>query len=173
MNMKKIIFVLLAVLLLTLLGCGISESKLILDEMMPPRRNFGPDGPYATIYTDYYGLVAPNSWLSTCLYQVTPFGNGTYSLSFYERESYLGYSGGELCTLLMVPAEDDSYNDFPDYELLCALSTQEDTFYVVALFPTDVQFNEETEEGYNDMYEELMDVLYTIWPVGDIEMTMP
>ena len=74
---------------------------------------------------------------------------------------------------MMVPTEDETYKDFPDYELLCALDTPEGSFYVVALFPTDVQFNEETMEDYNAMYEELTDVLYTIRPVGDTQMAMP
>jgi len=140
--------------------------------MLPPALGDGPDGPVAVIYTDYYRLKAPISWGNTCLSKVSPLGNGAYSLSIYEHDSYVAIGGGKLCTLMMLPTDDDTYKDFPDYELLCALDTPEGSFYVVALFPTDVQFSEETADTYNAMAEELMDVLYSLKPVGDIEMAM-
>ena len=74
---------------------------------------------------------------------------------------------------MMIPTDDDTYKDFPDYELLCALDTPDGSFYVVALFPTDVQFSENTADTYNAMFEELMDVLWTIHPNNGIEMAMP
>ena len=141
--------------------------------MMPLALGEDDKGPAAYIYTDYYRLKAPISWGNTGLSKITPLDNGAYSLAIYEHDSYIDFGGGKLCTLMMVPTEDETYKDFPDYDLLCALDTPEGSFYVVALFPTDVQFTEETMQDYNAMQEELMDVLYTIRPVGDIEMAMP
>ena len=141
--------------------------------MIPPALGEDDKGPAAYIYTDYYRLKAPIRWGNTGLSKITPLDNGAYSLAIYEHDSYIDFGGGKLCTLMMVPTEDETYKDFPDYELLCALDTPEGSYYVVALFPTDVQFNADTVEDYNAMAEELMDVLYTIRPVGDIEMAMP
>lgn len=199
--MKKFALALCILLILSFLGCGtpdtptptlsVAEPKTTLqvpqesseevpgptetavENVLPPALAEGPDGPLAIIYTDYYRLKAPISWGNTGLSKITPLDSGGYSLTIYEHDAYFSFGGGKLSTLMMVPTSDDSYKDFPDYELLCALDTPEGSFYVVALFPTDVQFDADTAEGYNAMYEELMDVLYTIRPVGDIEMAMP
>lgn len=121
------------------------------------------------IETKYYTLTLPDSWGSTCFYSVVD----DMTVVLREASSYEAFGGGKLCTLMLMPTDDDTYKDFPDYELLCALDTPDGSFYVIALFPTDVQFNEDTTEAYNAMSNELMDVLYTIQPVGDIEMAMP
>lgn len=121
------------------------------------------------IETKYYTLSLPDHWKETCFYTVVD--DATVTLR--ETDSYEAFGGGKLCTLMLMPTSDDTYKDFPDYELLCALDTPEGSFYVVALFPTDVQCNEDTAETYHAMAEELMDVLYSIKPIGDIEMAMP
>ena len=143
------------------------------EEMIPLALGEDDKGPAAYIYTDYYRLKAPIRWGNTGLSKITPLENGGYSLAIYEYNSFFDFGGGKLCTLMMVSTDDETYKDFPDYELLCALDTPEGSFYVIALFPTDVQFTKDTMGDYNAMYEELMDVLYTIRPVGDIEMAMP
>lgn len=174
--MKKFALVLCILLILSFLGCGVpdeSPTPTQAKEMMAPGLGEDDTGPVTVIYTDYYRLKLPNSWGNTCLCEIKPTEGGTYDLVIYEAQSLRNCDGGKLCTLMMVPTSDDDYKDFPDYELLCALDTPEGSFYVVALFPTDVQFDADTAESYNAMYEELMDVLYTIRPVGDIEMAMP
>lgn len=121
------------------------------------------------IETKYYTLSLPDEWKETCVYTVT---DGIY-LTLREKSSYEAFGGGKLCTLLLMRTEDDTYQDFPDYKLLCALDTPEGSFHVIALFPTDVQFNEDTIEAYNAMADGLMDVLYTLQPKDGIEMAMP
>ena len=144
-----------------------------LQDVLVPALADGPDGPLAVIRTEYYSLKLPHTWGNTCLYKVHALDNGAYSTIIYEHDSIVEFGGGKLCTLMMVPTDDDTYKDFPDYELLCALDTPEGSFYVVALFPTDVQFNENTANTYNTMFEELMDVLWTIHPNNGIEMAIP
>ena len=141
--------------------------------MTAPALGEGPDGPKVMIFTDYYTIDLPKEWESTCLYKVYPLEHGAYSTAIYEHDSLIEFGGGKLCTLMMIPTDDDTYKDFPDYELLCALDTPAGSFYVVALFPTDVQFSENTADTYNAMFEELMDVLWTIHPNNGIEMAMP
>ena len=121
------------------------------------------------IETKYYTLTLPDEWKETCFYTVTD----DTTITLREHSSYEAFGGGKLCTLMLIPTVDDTYKDFPDYELLCALDTAEGSFYVIALFPTDVQFNEDTIEIYNAMADELMDVLYTLQPKDGIEMAMP
>jgi len=138
-------------------------------EEVTPSTTAAPEIPVETVIeTKYYTLTLPDSWRFTCFYSVID----DTTVVLRETDSYEAFGGGKLCTLMMVPTDDDTYKDFPDYKLLCALDTPDGSFYVIALFPTDVQFNEETAESYNIMKEELMDVLYSLKPLGDIEMAM-
>lgn len=137
----------------------IPEST-VLDESIPIETN---------IHTKYYSLTLPDSWGTCCFYSV--FDDTTLVLR--EADSYESFGGGKLCTLMLIPTDDETYKDFPDYELLASLDTPEGSFYVIALFPTDVQFTEDTMDTYNEMYDQLMDVLYTLQPNDGIEMAMP
>lgn len=121
------------------------------------------------IKTKYYTLTLPDEWKETCFYSVVD----DVTVTLREKDSYEAFGGGKLCTVMLMPTDDETYTDFPDYELLCALDTPEGSFYAVALFPTDVQFNEDTADAYNAMADSIMDVVYTIQPVDGIAMTMP
>jgi len=133
----------------------------------------GPEGSLVLVLTDYFSLTLPHSWANTCVYTVTDMGNGVYCANLYEAEAYWEFGGGNLCSLLLMPTGDDTYKDFPDYQLLAALDTPEGSFYVVVLFPTDVQFIEATQQTYSTMFEELPEVLCSITPVPGVEMAMP
>ena len=127
----------------------------------------------SVIGTKYYSITLPQSWASACQYEIIPADNGQYTLELYERRSYTKLGAGKLCSLMLFPTDDDSYKDFPRYELLASLDTGEDCFYVIALFPTDVQFTSDTMDRYYELADQLMSVLYTIQAVGDVEMAMP
>ena len=137
-----------------------------------PDTTVSEDLPANTITTKYYTLTLPETWKDKCIFEIVDKNDGTYNLNLYELTSHMEMDAGKLCALMLIPTSDDTYKDFPSYELLCALDTPNGSFYVIALFPTDVQFNENTMDTYNAMYNELMDVLYTIWPADGIEMAM-
>ena len=142
----------------------------VATEEIPESTAFDESIPIETnIHTKYYSLTLPDSWGTCCFYSV--FDDTTLVLR--EAASYESFGGGKLCTLMLMPTDDETYKDFPDYELLAALDTPEGSFYVIALFPTDVQFTEDTMDTYNEMYDQLMDVLYTLQPNDGIEMAMP
>ena len=121
------------------------------------------------IETKYYTLTLPDEWKERCFYSVVD----GITITLREKSSYEAFGGGKLCTLMLMSTDDDTYKDFPDYELLCALNTPDGSFYVIALFPTDVQFNGETAESYNAMAAELRNVLYRLEALDGIEMAMP
>ena len=125
------------------------------------------------IETDYYSLTLPAEFLDKCIWEI--FGNedGTYSLSLYELTAHEEFGGGKLCSLMLFPTGDESYKDLPDYQMLGSLDTADGSFYLIALFPTDVQFSESTAERYNEMFNQLQDVLYTLSPAVGVEMAMP
>ena len=159
---------------------SITESTIIMEETVsvsaetdeptiPPAAE-GSEIPKAPIIeTKYYTLSLPDEWKEICHYSVVD-GN---TVTLREKASYESFGGGKLCTIMMMPTDDDTYQDFPDYELLCALDTPDGSFYVIALFPTDVQFDEDTADIYNTMMDELMSVLWGIEPMEGIEMAMP
>ena len=99
--------------------------------------------------------------------------DGTYTVTVRESYAFREFGGGTLFSLMMMPTGDDTYKDFPSYELLCALDTPEGSFYVIALFPTDVQFAEGHAEAYMDMFNNVNQVLQTIEAKDGIEMAMP
>ena len=138
-------------------------------EVTIPPQTQEPVPEKTVIETKYYSLTLPDHWKETCFYSI--FDETTVTLR--ENASYEAFGGGKLCTLRLVPTNDDTYKDFPSYELLAALDTPDGSFYVIALFPTDVQFSDETMDSYNTMADELMDVLYTLQPNEGIEMAMP
>ena len=148
---------------------AVAETVPIEQEVPDPTMSDSEIPKSPVIETKYYTLPLPDEWKETCHYSVVDEINVTLR----EKDSYEAFDGGKLCTLMLMPTDDNTYKDFPDYELLCALDTPEGSFYVVALFPTDVQFNEETAEVYNVMAEGLMQVLWGIQPKDGIEMAMP
>ena len=144
------------------------EPKNSYNYYIPQLENISP-----VIDTDYYSLTLPVDWLDKCIWEITNNNNGTYILNLYELTSHEAMDAGKLCSLMLFPTNDKTYKELPDYQLVGSLDTQDGSFYLVALFPTDVQFTEETMDAYNGMYEKLQDVLYTICPQAGIEMAMP
>ena len=139
----------------------------------PPTESEVPDVPIeSVIETKYYTLTLPDSWAGKWVMDLHERDNGSYSMSLHETQAFQEFGGGTLFALMMLTTGED-YTIFPSYELLGALDTPAGTFYVVALFPTDVQFTEETAEVYNRMYEDVTDVLYTLAPKDGVELAMP
>ena len=183
--MKKLSLIFSILLMLVLVGCG--KSAQISADTLPipgsssnePEVTSETDNtvpvvfPPNTIVTKYYSITLPDEWKDNLIFEILDLEDGTYNLTLYELTSHEEMDSGKLCTLMLIPTGDDAYKDFPDYELICELDTPEGSFYVIALFPTDVQFNEETMDIYNAMVEELMDVLWTIQPNNGIEIAMP
>lgn len=201
--MRKLILLLIVIFTLFLLSCSprevpfpapeatlseaVAESASTkpateaADEIVPTEPGVVPatdctvsaELPPNVIGTKYYTVTLPEEWKDVCVFEIIDLEDGTYNLTLYELTSHEEMGAGKLCTIMLMPTSDDTYKDFPDYELLTALDTPDGSFYVIALFPTDVQFNENTVETYNVMADQLIDVLWTIRPNEGIEMAMP
>lgn len=201
--MKKVLALILAVLMLCLCACGASPEPLPEPELPGPgdpedpittipdledAQLIDPDGlgqaeqdpapteqtiPETMIDTEYYTLTLPGDWVGKCVYDLFEKDDGTYTVTVRESYAFREFGGGTLFSLMMMPTGDDTYKDFPSYELLCALDTPEGSFYVIALFPTDVQFAEGHAEAYMDMFNNVNQVLQTIEAKDGIEMAMP
>ena len=118
--------------------------------------------------TDYYSLTLPSQWLDRCAWVITRKDDGTDILKLYEKTAYEETGAGKLCSLMLFT--DTAYKELPDYQLLGTLDTREGAFCLVAVFPTDVQFTNETMDAYNGLYEELPAVLDTLCPREGIGM---
>ena len=125
------------------------------------------------IETDYYSLTLPAAWLDKCVWEISDKDDGTYILTLREKTAYEEMGAGKLCSMMLFPAGDESYKELPDYQMLGSLDTGNGSFYLIALFPTDVQFSESTVERYNEMFDQLQDVLYTLSPAVGVELAMP
>ena len=184
--MKKLALILCILLLLSLVGCGAKEVSPESDPRLEPVCGDGPqetdsatiakdEGPIPAyeIYTKYYKVPIPQEWADSCAYDIFEMDNGLDILSLYEVTAYDEFGGGKLCSIQLMPTNDETYKDFPDYEFLGVLNTPEGNFNLILLYPTDVQFTEETMDAYNEMAQKLPDVLCTISPKEGIEMAMP
>lgn len=152
---RKLSLFIIFLLVLTLCGC--SQTKEDTN----------------TIATKYYTITLPQEWDNKCICKVTSLDSGTYLLDLYEKTAFEEMGAGKICSVMLFPTGDKTYRDFPDYQLLAVLDTPEGSYAVIALFPTDVQFNKDTAEKYSAMYMEVMDVLYSIQPTDGVEMAMP
>jgi len=203
--MKKLFVFVLALLMLCLCACGKIQEAFPEPEDSPEEapttpvvtipnvekdQAIDPEGlgkveelpdpaetepPTSLIDSKYYTLTLPSDWIGKCICDIHERDNGTYSLSVHETKAFFSFGGGTLFTIMMLPTDED-YTIFPSYELLASIDTPDGTYNLVALFPTDVQFDPESEESaanYTAMYETVTDVLYSIAPKDGIEMAMP
>lgn len=132
----------------------------------------GPEGSLVLVLTDYFSLTLPHDWANTCVYTTAYRDDGAYLVNLYETDAYREFGGGNLCTMMLLPTQED-YSIFPSYQYLGVLRTADGDFNLVALFPTDVQFTPETMETYNRMASELPDVLSTLNPANEVELALP
>lgn len=114
------------------------------------------------IDTEYYTLSAPSSWKEDCLCSVADGEAGNYLVAFYDKVCHESTDDGWLFTLdLMAPYED--YTNYPDYEVLGSVAVNHtDVYNLVVLYPSDVQFSEETAQKYCAMCDDIPQILETI-----------
>jgi hypothetical protein len=117
------------------------------------------------IDTEFYSVELPGVWADYCDYEISQNANGTYSLSFYEKESHSTYAGGHLFTISL--EADEMFTHMPAYQHLGELHTpQADLFDMIAWFPTDVQFIPERQLQYTAMQNGIPFILKTITPAS-------
>ena len=189
--MKRLFAFTLAVMMLCLCGCKASEPESTPEIDEPVLEINIPDDepeaepeveteeapaetepPTSLLDTKFYTLTLPNQWIGKCICDMHERDDGSYSMSVHEINDFLDFGGGTLFTIMMLPTTED-YTIFPSYELLGSMDTPEGTFYLVALFPTDVQFTEENVAVYNEMYEGVAEVLDTLAPKNGIILEKP
>ena len=125
------------------------------------------------IETAYYTLTLPVDFYNNCELQIFPADEeGPDALVLYELSSFKTDYGGHLCSILLIPHGED-YDFYPAYEWLGVLETPEGDFDIVVLYPTDVQFSEDTAAEYNRLVQYVEDVLYSLRPKDGIGLALP
>lgn len=113
------------------------------------------------IATGYFVLQVPQSWGEKIQYVENKREGGGYSFDIVETSSYAAGVGGKLFTVCLLP-QDYDYTVFPDYDYLGTLGIIDNqTYNVVIMYPTDVQFLPETEQAYQSMKADVPDVIAT------------
>ena len=112
------------------------------------------------VETEYFSITFPESWSDAVIYH---FYENTErdkcSLEVCERESAAAGAGGILFTVDLTP-------DYPEYldmlpcDYLGTLTNESGKMYhVVVRYPSDVQFDETTEERYTELYRQIPQVM--------------
>ena len=179
--MKKFAIILCLLLVIAFSGCGKKEATpppaVTLPQaptevaVLPKEEETTPPGVF--IDTKYYYIPLTEELFGTCIVEYHQMHSGLPIVTLYEKTAHESFGGGKLCSIQMMPTSDDTYKDFPSYELLAVLDTPEESYRVIVLFPTDVQYDADTADAYNAMATQLMEVLWRISPREGIEMAMP
>ncbi len=153
--MKRVLALTLGVLLLLgLAGCDGREALRVTPSYTTGKGDVVQGG---------FSVDLPGQWQDQAVWE-TQETDVTYALAFYEPNSRDAGYGGWLFSLMAIPEEMD-YADFPDAQLVGRL-TAEDGFVenLVALYPTDVEFDSENEATYQSLYDQIPDILSTVLP---------
>lgn len=123
------------------------------------------------IDTKYYTLKLPTSWKDKYEYEIHDSDGYGYTLSVYHSNSKQQNYGGWLFSIDLLPTLDD-INNYPSVKYLGDLSVYRiNNFYVCATFPTDLQFATSTANEYQEMYNEIDNILNSLSQCGESVFT--
>lgn len=110
------------------------------------------------IVDGFFTVRLPESWRDKYIVEHDETDT-TYGLSFYQKAAKDAGFGGWLFTLTSFP-EDVDYSQYPQYELVGVIrSAGGFDEYLVAIYPSDVQFDEPQREQYTAMYADIPSIL--------------
>ncbi len=141
-----------------------SEEAQTVSEEPSENENSGPDlsldDEEDVVATQFFCLKLPASYVGNVTYHY--FQNdddGVYSLAVCEITSENDGSGGVLFTIDVQTTEPD-YLDAVECKYLGKLiSEDEEIYYAVLMYPSDVQFGPDTEEAYTQLYDQIDEVI--------------
>lgn len=109
------------------------------------------------IATPYYSITLPAEWMGAYTIKTVDNFTGMWlKIFFFHCDVNLDI--GHLFSVLLTADKD--YEKFPDYELMGELENEAgDVYHVVAVFPTDVQYNRENRDIYGAMFDRADEIL--------------
>lgn len=116
------------------------------------------------VQTEYYTITLPSIWANQYVTESYFHEEDTgYSMTVCHKDSKDADAGGDLFSIDLYPDGTD-YSFLPAYELLGKLTTPTGVFSVVARYPTDVRFTEQTADSYRALEKDIPSVLDTLTP---------
>jgi hypothetical protein len=142
----------------------IAEPETEIPEIEAPEVEI-PEENNMKLKTKYYSIQLPEEWEETCMYEIQ---KNKY-LHVYEIESNDICDGGWLFSLEVYGPEED-FTFLPSYELIAEFTDEDVKYSLVAIYPTDVQFSQETAEQYLEMSNQINNILETIELSDNVEI---
>ena len=109
----------------------------------------------------FYSLKLPAEWDGHYL-RTTNYNDDVMIMTFREKSSADAGAGGKLFMLSMVP-EGEAY-DLPAVKKVHTLTGEIGSYTLYAVYPTDVQFTEQTWQQYDAMAQQINNILKTLEP---------
>ena len=140
----------------TISDVDIAEPETNAPEVEAPEVEI-PEENNMKLETKYYSVQLPEEWEDVCMYEIQE----EKYLHVYEIESNDICDGGWLFSLEVYGPEED-FSFLPSYELIAEFIDGDITYSLIAVYPTDVQFSQETAEKYLEMSNQIGNILETI-----------
>ena len=151
---KRILFMM--VLIALLCGCQAKEESTTQEETPTTEKTT------TTINTEYFTVEVPKKWKGAYAYEVYPDSESyAYTINFYEIESRQEMDGGFLFGISLYD-EDEDISYLPSYEEIGMLKVEEQTYQVIVEYPTDVQFSDDTAKSYNQLCQDVDNIIQSI-----------
>ena len=166
-SFKKVLILisLLCVISLCFSGCGDTgeagsdnkepdrvSGEATADKDQAPEQEISLDG-------FYYTISLPADWQGRYTRDNVTDGNCRYDV--FCQTASMGREGGHLFSIALIP-EAEAYTELPSYDYLGTLKTPEGEYTMLAVYPTDVQFSEETADEYNEMAADTENIIKTV-----------
>lgn len=109
------------------------------------------------VSSDLYYMYLPNYWEDYCVYTASD----GYTMRFCEKLSNQSLGAGHLFTVTAYTSLD--YQHLPSYDLLGQVTDNNGNYwYLIAMYPTDVQFDTGNDALYSKMYNDISRILSTL-----------
>ena len=120
-----------------------------------------------------YSVTIPKSWLEKSLIEEfadTSANGEAWGYTFFCKEAADADMGGFLFALGNYTDPRD-FIQLPSYQYLGTLQQEDQVLYIVAEYPTDVQFDEASSASYMEMQQQIDGILQSIHPKAGVNFS--
>lgn len=169
-----ITFISLLCIVLCFSGCGSAQTEEASDCKVNNQEQQNTAGDKTpedseqeiTVEGHCYTVALPDEWQGRYTREDITDGGSIYD-AFYQSAS-MSEEGGHLFSIALMPETED-YTVFPSYDWLGVLKTPDGEFNMIVIYPTDVQFSEDTAAEYNEMAADIDRIIKTVKAAGGAE----
>jgi hypothetical protein len=111
-----------------------------------------------TVSAELYSVTLPSDWEGRYVCEKWDAEDFRCYISLCEKQSYDDGSGGVIFELALAPDGTD-YSYLPSYQLLGTLTASGQSYTVIAIYPTDVEYSADAMSDYTDMTGDITAIL--------------